>query len=103
HEDNPAAIRRNFGKAIAHAVIGSTLDWLRLAAFPVVEGNSVEVVLDLGFFGRVGMFGKLLALGVRLPRFRACKNHVLAVGTPDAVGLDVARIISAGQGLPSPR
>ena len=48
-----------FGKAVAHAVVRGAGDGLGVAAFAVVERDAVEVVLDLGFVGIVGVGGQL--------------------------------------------
>ena len=99
HEDDPASVRRDLREAVAHAVAGGAGDGFGLAAFAVVEGDAVEIVLDRDFRGVVGVGGHFAVGRVRILRLGAREHQVLAVGAPDGVGLHVARVVGAGQRL----
>ena len=103
HVDDPAAVGRNLGKAVAHAVVGSAGDGLGLAAAAGVEGDAVEVVLDRDFVRIAGVGGGRVARRSwrRGPAARA-KTRCLPSGAPDRVGLHVARVVGAGQGFHLP-
>ena len=102
-KDDPAAVGRNLGEGIAHAIAGSAKDWLGAAAFSIIERDTVQIVFDLGFLRIVGEPRRLLPLRIRIPRLSTRKHQVLAVRTPHRIGLHRARIIGAGQVLQTPR
>ncbi len=79
--------------------MGGAGDGLGLAAFAVVEGDAVQIVLNRDFGGVVGVGGHLAVGRVWIFRLRAREHQVFAVGAPDGVGLHVARVVGAGQRL----
>src|SRR5579863_74869 len=96
-EDNPFAVGRDLGEAVAHAVLAGADDALGFTAFAVVERDAVEVVLNLRFVGIVGVVGQRLAVGVGIASLGAREDDIFAVRAPDAAGLHVTRIGRAGQ------
>ena len=103
HVDDPFPIRRNLGEGVALPVARGPGDRLRHPALTVVEGDPVDVVLDLRLFRRVGELRLLGALRIRLAGFRLQKQQVFAVGTPHRAGLHIARVVRARQRLEFPR
>src|ERR1022692_2580911 len=79
-EDDPLSVGRDFWKVVAHAVLRSSHDALRTASFAIVERDAIEVVLYLGFVGRVGKLGGLLPWRVRIPRSEEYLGFVGRVG-----------------------
>src|SRR5580692_10535165 len=98
-EDDPAGIGRDLGEVVAHAVVGGPGDGLGRAATAVVEGHAIEIVLDRSFVGIIGAQRFLLAFRIGILCFGAGEYDVFAVGTPHPIGLNVARVFGAGQGL----
>jgi hypothetical protein len=68
-----------------------------LTTLPVVEGNAVEVELNLQFVGIVGVERGFLPRRVGILGIGAGKDDVLFVRTPNSIGLHIARIVSAGK------
>ena len=97
HKDDPATIRRHFGKRIAHAVLRRTGNGLRRPPFASVERNPVKIVLNLSLVGIISVSGHLHTGRVRIDCFRPGKDYIFPVGTPDAVGLHKLRIVCARQ------
>src|ERR1035437_9456122 len=99
YEDDPAAVGRDLREAVAHAVAGGAGDGLGLASSAVVEGDSVQIILNRNFGGVVGVGGHFAAGRVGIFRLRPREHEVLAVGAPDGIGVHVARVVGSGQRL----
>ena len=98
-KDDPAAVRRYFREVVAHAVVRGSGNRLGGATPAVVEGNTVEVVLNGSLVRIVGAERFLLAYGIGIHCLCARKDDVFAVGAPHAVGLHVAGIVGARERL----
>ena len=103
HENNPAAIRRDLGEGIAHAVPRGAGDRFRPAPFALIEGDAIQVVLDRGLVRVVGELGQLAAFGIGVPCFRLSVDQVPAVGAPYGVCMHEARIVRSRQCAHLPR
>src|SRR5205807_9248740 len=99
YEDDPAAIRRDLRKAVAHAVFGCPGDSLRRAALSAVEGNAIEVVLDLRFSRIVCVVRLCTVFGIRGTCRRPDEYDVFPIGAPHSARLDKALVVGSRYGL----
>ena len=98
-KDDPLAVGRDLGKVVAHPIFRSADHSLRSAALAVVEGNPVEIVLNLRFVGIVGVGGLLVSGRIGIARGGAGVDEPLSIRTPESTGLHEVGIVGARQRL----
>ncbi len=79
-KDDPAAVGRDLGEIVAHAVGRSAEERLGFAALAVIKRNLVQVVLDLRFVGIVGMGGPGCARRIGIASLGTTEDQVLSIG-----------------------
>src|ERR1700694_3360564 len=99
NKDEPFAVRRDLGKVVAHAVVRGSGDGFGRAAFAVVKGDAIEVVLNLRLIGVVGAESGGLSLGARIAGFSTREDDEFSVGAPHAISLHILWIVGSGQRL----
>jgi len=105
-EYNPFAIGGVFREVVAHAVVGSTFNWLWLAAFSIVKWEPVQAEQEgLSIFGEFPAFfagQKHLAHALSVLEvvgLSSGKDNIFAVGTPGRIALDVLGVVCSRQCL----